>query len=69
MSNILLNKLLTGELLIFTTSPKKDNTRTIQNKIKKTRDKKARQCNRYRSHINYINTLIDNQPKKEIVND
>ncbi len=67
--SILLNKLLTGELQIFTTSQKKDNTRKIQNKIKKTRDKKARQCNRYRSHINHINNLIDNKQKKEAVND
>ena len=66
--NILLNKLLTGELQIFTSSPKKDNARTIQNKTKKTRDKKARQCNRSRSYINYINTLIDNN-KKEVEND
>ena len=66
--SILLNKLLTGELQIFTSSPKKDNSRTIQKKIKKTKDKKARQCNRYRSHINFINTLIDNN-KKEALND
>ena len=65
--NILFNKLLTGDLQIFTTSPKKDNSRTIQNKIKKTRDKKARQCTRYRSYINYINNNIDN--KKEVKND
>ena len=55
--SILLNKLLTGELQIYTTQPKKDSIRTIQNKIKKTRDKKARQCNRSRSYINYINNL------------
>ena len=65
--DILFNKLLTGDLQIFTTSPKKDNSRTIQNKIKKTRDKKARQCNRYLSYINYINNNIDN--KKEVKND
>ena len=57
--DILLNKLLTGELQIFTSSPKKDTSRTIQNKIKKTRDKKARQCTRYRSYINFINNNID----------
>ena len=67
MSNILLNKLLTGELQIFTSSQKKDNTRTIQNKTKKTRDKKARQYNRYCSHVNFINNLIDKQ--KEVTND
>ena len=61
--NVLFDKLLTGELQIFTSSPKKDNIRTIQNKIKKTRDKRARQCNRYRSYINFINNNIDN--KKE----
>ena len=65
--NILLNKLLTRELQIFTSSPKKDNRRTIQNKIKKTRDKRARQSTRYRSYINYINNNIDN--KKEAKND
>ena len=65
--NILLNKLLTGDLQIFTSSPKNDNRRTIQNKTKKTRDKKARQSIRYRSYINYINNNIDN--KKEAVND
>ena len=65
--NILLNKLLTGDLQIITTSPKNDNRRTIQNKTKKTRDKKARQSIRYRSYINYINNNIDN--KKEAVND
>lgn len=64
--SILLNKLLTGELQIFTSSPKKDK-RTIQNKTKKTRDKKARQCNRCHSYINFINNLIDN--KKEVQND
>ena len=65
--SILFNKLLTGDLQIFTSSPKKDNRRTIQNKIKKTRDKKARQCIRYRSYINYINNNIEN--KKEEKND
>ena len=65
--NILLNKLLTGDLQIFTSSPKNDNRRTIQNKTKKTRDKKARQSIRYRSYMNYINNNIDN--KKEAVND
>ena len=65
--NILLNKLLTGDLQIITTSPKNDKRRTIQNKTKKTRDKKARQSIRYRSYINYINNNIDN--KKEAVND
>lgn len=65
--SILLNKLLTGELQIFTTSPKKDNTRTIQNKIKKTHDKKTRQSNRTRSYINFINNLIDKE--KEVDND
>ena len=68
MSNILLNKLLTGELQIFTTSPKKDNARTIQNKTKKTRDKKARQYTRYLSYINFINNNINNN-KKDGVND
>ena len=68
MSDILLNKLLTGELQIYTTQAKKDNIRTIQNKTKKTRDKKARQCIRYRSYNNFINNLIDNN-KREAVND
>lgn len=66
--SILLNKLLTGELQIFTSSQKKDNNRTIQNKIKKTIDKKARQCNRTRSYLNFVNNLIDNN-KKEVQND
>lgn len=66
--SILFNKLLTGELQIFTSSPKKDK-RTIQNKIKKTRDKKARQCNRTRSYLNFVNNLIDNNNKKEVKND
>ena len=65
--DILFNKLLTGDLQIFTSSQKKDNSRTIQNKIKKTRDKKARQSTRYRSYINFINNNIDN--KKEAQND
>ena len=68
MSNILFNKLLTGELQIYTSKQKKDNIRTIQNKIKKTRDKKARQSIRYRSYNNFINNLVDNN-KKEAVND
>ena len=67
MDNILFNKILTGKLLIYTTQAKKDNSRTIQNKIKKTRDKKARQCNRTRSSINFVNNLIDNE--KEVAND
>ena len=64
---ILFNKLLTGELQIFTTSPKKDNARTIQNKTKKTRDIKARQYNRYRYYINYINNNVEKN--KEVKND
>lgn len=67
MSNILFNKLLTGQLQIFTAPSKKDNTRTIQNKTKQTRDKKTKQCTRYRSHINFINNLIDKN-KREVEN-